>query len=71
MATYLVEYRIEVESDCVERAAQMAQGYCVNPQYSTRVWTVTSERGDVREIHLDIHGNVAMDDDSLIGLANG
>ena len=56
MATYLVEYRIDIEAETPQEAAQLAHEACMNPHYATRVWTVTSESGDQTEVHVDTDG---------------
>lgn len=59
MAIYRVEYRIDVEADSPEEAAKEAQECCLN--WDARVWTVTNENGEERDIELNEAGDVIAD----------
>lgn len=56
MATYRVEYRIDIDADTPEEAAQEAQLCCL--EWDARIWTVISENGEERDIELNDDGDV-------------
>ena len=58
MPCYRVEYRIDIECDTPEEAAQIAQSHCLDPAWGSRVWTVTDEDGEERNVYLDHAGAV-------------
>ena len=59
MAVYRVEYRIDIEADTPEQAAQIAQECCL--EWDARIWTVIAESGEERDIELNDAGDVLID----------